>query len=85
MAAQEPRAARLAGFIALAALVLTPLFAFLWEVLNDLLNGHADGRRLLAAVAVLVVFAALARLLARAVERLEAPADAGPLPPRERR
>jgi len=59
--------------LGMAALVLpgVPMVWYLWEVVNNLLSGVFDGRQLLIAVPVLIVFLALLRLVAKTVRRWE--------------
>ncbi|HET7233574.1 MAG TPA: hypothetical protein VFJ16_26415 [Longimicrobium sp.] len=51
-----------------------PLFLYLWETVNGLLEGHGGGMRLLFSIPVLALFVALLAVLARTVRRWEAPA-----------
>ncbi len=55
--------ASILGFV----LVGTPLVAYLWEVLNQLMAGHVNGRRVAVAAVAGLLFAALLRFLMRAV------------------
>ena len=57
----------------------TPMFLYLWETLNGLLNGHLDGTRLLVSLPVLALFAGLLALLRRVLARL-GPTPASPFP-----
>lgn len=59
--------------LGMTALVLpgVPMVWYLWEVVNNLLSGVFDGRQLLIAVPVLIVFLALLRLVSRTVRRWE--------------
>jgi hypothetical protein len=54
-----------------SVLVGTPMVAFLWHVLNELLGGHVNPLRLAAAVPVLVLFVLFVRLLGRRLAALE--------------
>jgi hypothetical protein len=55
------------GVIAVGA----PMVWVLWEALNDLLSGVLDGRRLLIALPVLVLFLVYAAFVGRLVQRWE--------------
>lgn len=59
--------------LGMSALVLVgaPMVWFLWEVLNDLLQGIVDGPRVLIALPVLLAFLALLDFVARTVRRWE--------------
>jgi Na+-driven multidrug efflux pump len=59
--------ASILGFV----LVGTPLVAYLWDALNRLMAGHVHGRRLAIAAVAGLLFAALLRLLMRAVWQWE--------------
>jgi hypothetical protein len=60
--------ASILGFV----LVGTPLVAYLWDALNRLMAGHVNARRIAIAAVAALLFAALLRLLMRAVWRWEA-------------
>lgn len=55
------------GFV----LVGTPLVAYLWDGLSQLMAGHFQGRRLAVTAAAALLFVILLRLLARAVWQWE--------------
>jgi hypothetical protein len=59
--------ASILGFV----LVGTPLVAYLWDTLTWLMAGHVNGRRLAIAAVAGLLFAALLRLLMRAVWQWE--------------
>jgi hypothetical protein len=59
--------ASILGFV----LVGTPLVAYLWDALNRLMAGHVNARRIAIAAVAALLFAALLRLLMRAVWRWE--------------
>jgi hypothetical protein len=59
------------GLIAFYVVLGAALIAYLWETLNELLAGHADGRRLLLSLPALLLFGLLLYRLARAVQRLD--------------
>ncbi|GEM_PF-2008987 len=66
--------------IAVFAAVGTPMVAYLWETLNQLMALHVDPVRLALSVPVLIVFIGLLILLARAVRRYAPTADSpGPV------
>jgi hypothetical protein len=65
--------ARLLAVIALFAIAGTPLVAYLWETLNELLAFQFDPQRMLIAAPVLLVFLGLLLLLARVIRRMEPP------------
>jgi hypothetical protein len=64
-------AGSLTGLIALHVVLSAALVAFLWETLNQLLEGHPDGRRILLSLPALLLFGLLLYRLARAVQRLD--------------
>jgi uncharacterized Tic20 family protein len=72
---ESPRAyvLKLFGWIALFVALGAPLVAWLWETLNGLLAGHFDALRVAISVPVLAVLYVLLILLARFVQRLDAP------------
>jgi hypothetical protein len=59
------------GLIAFYVVLGAALVAYLWETLNELLEGHVDGRRLLISIPALLLFGLLLYRLARAVQRLD--------------
>lgn len=58
--------------IALFVLAGFPLVAYLWETLNQLMDGEVRPARLAMSIPVVLLFAALLALLSRAVRRWEA-------------
>lgn len=60
---------RLIVQMALYVVIGTPMVAYLWQTLNDLLQLQADRDQLLIAVPVLLAFAGWLVLLARWVRR----------------
>lgn len=70
---RAPSTLKLMGAMAVFVLVGLPLVGYLWKTLNDLLALEVDTTRLLLSVPVLAVLAVLLWLLARAVQRWQAP------------
>jgi hypothetical protein len=62
---------KLAASILVVAVAGTPLVAWIWESLNELLSGHVEPVRLLLTVPALVLLYALLRWLAKRLERFE--------------
>ena len=77
----RPSFLKLFGSILGFVLVGTPLVAYLWEILNQLMAGHFNGRRVAIAVVAAFVLAALLRFLARSVWRWEGTREAVPEAP----
>lgn len=65
-------AVKLLLLILLFALLGTPLVAYLWDTLNELVALHVNPVRLLIAIPVLLVFIGLLKLLAIQVRRWDA-------------
>ena len=59
---------RLIAMMGLFVAVGFPMVWYLWEVLNQVLSGIFDGRRLLIALPVALAFAALLVLVSRSVQ-----------------
>lgn len=55
--------------MAIFVVIGTPMVYFLWSVVNELLTGHVDGRRLALAIPILGVFIVLLGYVARTVRR----------------
>ena len=66
---RSPARGRLTVAILLFVLLGSPLLAFLWETLNELMNGSVNPTRLLVSIPVLALFAALLTWLSRSVGR----------------
>ena len=62
---------RLAGLLAVMAIVGIPFVAILWETLNDLLAGHIRPGRLAVAVPLLIAFLGILLAAGRALARFE--------------
>lgn len=79
--AVTPRSSSLVLGIALFVVLGTPLVAYLWETLNQLLAGIVDPMRLLITVPAALIFYFLLRFMARSVETWSrergAPSDGG--------
>ena len=60
---------KLIGLMAVFVVLGMPLVWYLWTVVNEVLTGHVNGRHVLIALPVLVVFLALLVLLSKAVRR----------------
>jgi asparagine N-glycosylation enzyme membrane subunit Stt3 len=67
----RPSFLKLFGSILGFVLVGTPLVAYLWETLNQLMAGHFNGPRVAIGAVAALVLAALLRFLARSVWRWE--------------
>lgn len=63
---------KLIGGMAFFVVLGAPLVWYLWQVLNDLLQGIVNPLHLLVAVPVLLLFLGLLALVSRAVARWEA-------------
>jgi hypothetical protein len=72
---------KLFGSILGFVLVGTPLVAYVWETLNQLMAGHFNGRRVAIGAVAALVLAALLRFLARSVWRWEETREAMPEAP----
>ncbi|MCA9772534.1 MAG: hypothetical protein KC466_08995 [Myxococcales bacterium] len=48
----------------------TPMIAYVWHVLSDVLSGHVEIIPVTAAIALLLVFLVLLRFLLRFIERM---------------
>lgn len=66
--AVTPRSSSLVLGIALFVLLGTPLVAYLWETVNQLLSGIVDPMRLLITVPAALIFYFMLRFMARSVE-----------------
>jgi hypothetical protein len=74
---------RLIAAILVIVMMGTPLVAYLWETLNQLLAGQVDWTRLAISLPVLALSILLFRVMTRIAERLEVqPPESSP-PPRE--
>jgi hypothetical protein len=65
----KPAVGKLSVAILLLVLLGTPLTAYLWHTLNNLLQGQAHARELLIALPVAVLFFFLLRYIWRVIER----------------
>ena len=61
---------RFGVLLALLVAAGTPLLAYIWETLNQLLAGHVSGRRLLITVPLAALLAALLVVAARTLSRV---------------
>lgn len=64
-----PSGLRLALLLGVLVILGIPFVAILWETVNELLAGQINGRRLLIAMPVLLVFLGLMTLAARTLAR----------------
>jgi hypothetical protein len=64
---------RLVGWIALFTLLGTPLVAYLWETLNQVLAGHFDLTRIGLSLPLLAALWILLIVLARLIQRWDDP------------
>lgn len=64
--------AKLSGTILLLVVVGTPLVAYVWATLNDLLSGHFHARQVLFTIPALVLLVLLLTVIARVVRRFDA-------------
>lgn len=65
---------RFGVLLALLVVAGTPLLAYVWETLNQVLAGHVDGRRLLITAPLAALLAALLFVAARTLNRVATPA-----------
>jgi hypothetical protein len=72
---------KLFGAILGFVLIGTPLVAYVWNTLNQLMAGHFDGRQVAIGAVAAVALAALLRALAQSVWRWEAAREAMPEAP----
>jgi hypothetical protein len=63
---------KLIGTMLLFVAVGSPMVWYLWERLNELLNGEFYANRLLVAIPVLLVFVGLLVLVSRTVQKWDA-------------
>jgi hypothetical protein len=68
--ADDPGLARLAGTIALLALLGTPLVAFIWETLNRVMAGWFDPVRIALSVPALIILYYVLRYVGHTAQRI---------------
>lgn len=72
MSAERPLSiGKLAGTLALFVVIGVPVFAYLWETLNQLLTGHFAPGRIATSVPIALLLAGLLVMLARVLGRVE--------------